>query len=75
MPPLGRFLVVRDSRCSLCGWSVPPWQATQNPYDAISWADRFAGRPCPNCCGVALGVLAGLVLSAVTGALDRRLAT
>lgn len=56
---------IRGTNCTLCGWSVPALGAT--PDTEMSWFERFEGRPCPNCCGLALGMVGAWVLASLLG--------
>ncbi len=57
---------VKGTQCRLCRYEVP---ALGLPPDSeLAWFERFEGKPCPNCCGLALGVALGAVL---VGALRR----
>lgn len=60
-----RLPLVHGTRCGLCRYEVPA--LGQHPDAEMAWFERFEGRPCPRCTGTALGVVAGLVLAAVTG--------
>ena len=60
-----RLPTVRGTRCGLCHYEVPA--LGQDPDAEMAWFERFEGRPCPRCVGTAVGVVAGLVLAAVTG--------
>ena len=35
------------------------------PDAELAWFERFEGKLCPNCCGLALGVVAGAVLTVI----------
>jgi hypothetical protein len=51
---------VKGTQCRLCRYEVP---ALGLPPDfELAWFERFEGKPCPNCCGLALGVALGAVL-------------
>lgn len=57
---------LRGTQCRICHYEVP---ALGLPPDGeLAWFERFENRPCPNCCGMALGVVVGVVLA---GALRR----
>ncbi len=57
---------VKGTQCRLCRYEVP---ALGLPPDSeLAWFERFEGKPCPNCCGLALGLALGAVL---VGALRR----
>lgn len=54
---------VRGTTCTTCGYEVP---ALGLPPDwELAWFERFEGKPCPNCCGLAIGMVAGVTLAAV----------
>ena len=51
---------VHGTQCRLCRYEVP---ALGLPPDLeLAWFERFEGKPCPNCCGVAIGVAVGALL-------------
>ncbi len=57
---------VKGTQCRVCRYEVP---ALGLPPDSeLAWFERFEGKPCPNCCGLALGLALGAVL---VGALRR----
>ncbi len=48
---------VHGTQCKVCRYEVP---ALGLPPDwELAWFERFEGRPCPNCCGLVLGVALG----------------
>ena len=51
---------VHGTECRFCRYEVP---ALGLPPDwELAWFERFEGKPCPNCCGVAIGMAMGALL-------------
>ena len=57
---------VRGTECQVCRYEVPALGLP--PDHEMAWFERFEGRPCPHCVGMAVGVAVGAVL---IGALRR----
>ena len=46
---------IHGTQCDLCNYEVPA--LGQIPDYELAWFERFEGKPCPNCCGLAIGAL------------------
>ena len=55
-----RAPIVHGTQCPACHYEVPALGLT--PDSEMAWFERFEGRPCPQCTGVAVGVLAGVAV-------------
>lgn len=51
--------IVHGTQCPVCHYEVPALGLS--PDAEMAWFERFEGRPCPACTGLAVGVVAGLV--------------
>jgi hypothetical protein len=56
---------IHGTTCAVCHYSVP---ALGLPPDAeLAWFERFEHRPCPNCVGLAVGMVGAFLLASVLG--------
>ena len=58
-----RAPIVHGTQCPACHYEVPALGLT--PDSEMAWFERFEGRPCPQCTGLAVGLVAGVAVVAL----------